>query len=177
MNQKIKVNKILLSILSLTSTIAFAQQNNTKLKEIVISENRLQTPFSKQARNIQLITKEQIAEMPVKSINEVLSFIAGADVRQRGPFGTQADISIDGGSFEQTLILLNGVKISDVQTAHHSMNIPVPLSAIERIEVLKGPAARVYGINALTGAINIVTKTSKQSAIDVNVQAGSSFED
>jgi len=173
------VNKTLLSVLILTSGVAFAQetkQDTTKLNEIIISENRLQTPFSKQARNIQLITREQIAEMPVKSVNEVLSFIAGADVRQRGPFGTQADVSIDGGTFEQTLILLNGVKISDVQTAHHSMNIPVPLSAIERIEVLKGPAARVYGINALTGAINIVTKTSKQSAIDVNVQAGSSFE-
>lgn len=169
--------KQLLYALTLVPALAVAQQDTTKLNEIIISENRLQTPFSKQARNIQLITKEQIAEMPVRSINEVLSFIAGADVRQRGPFGAQADISIDGGSFEQTLILLNGVKISDVQTAHHSMNIPVPLSAIERIEVLKGPAARVYGINALTGAINIVTKISKRSAIDVNLQAGSSFKD
>lgn len=167
-------------MLMLASASAFAQetkQDTTKLNEIVISENRLQTPFNKLARNIQLVTKEDIAKMPVKSINEVLSFIAGADVRQRGPFGTQADISIDGGTFEQTLILLNGVKISDVQTAHHSMNIPVPLSAIERIEVLKGPAARIYGINALTGAINIVTKTNKQNTIDVNLQAGSSFED
>jgi vitamin B12 transporter len=174
------MKRTLLPILILTSVVALAQetkQDTTKLNEIIISENRLQTPFSKQARNIQLITKDQIAQLPVKSINEVLSYIAGVDVRQRGPFGTQADISIDGGSFEQTLILLNGVKISDVQTAHHSMNIPVPLSAIERIEVLKGPAARIYGINALTGAINIVTKTAKQSSIDVNLQAGSSFED
>ena len=115
--------------------------------------------------------------MPVKSINEALSFIAGVDVRQRGAFGAQADISIDGGTFEQTLILLNGVKISDVQTAHHSMNIPVPLSAVERIEIIKGPAARIYGINALTGAINIITKTSGSQNLDVNLQAGSSFED
>lgn len=122
------------------------------------------------------MTKEQIAQLPVKSINEVLSYIAGVDVRQRGPFGTQADISIDGGSFEQTLILLNGVKISDVQTAHHSMNIPVPLAAIERIEILKGPAARIYGINALTGAINIVTKASTRSEAHINLQTGSSFE-
>ena len=168
--------KQLLYALTFVPVLAVAQQDTTKLNEIIIAENRLQTPFSKQARNIQLITKEQIATLPVKSINEVLSYIGGLDVRQRGPFGTQADISIDGGSFEQTLILLNGVKISDVQTAHHSMNIPVPLSAIERIEVLKGPAARIYGINALTGAINIVTKTEKQSSIDVNLQTGSSFE-
>lgn len=171
------MKRTLLSTFLLIPIFAAAQQDTTKLNEIIISENRLQTPFSKQARNIQLITKEQIAQMPVKSINEVLSFIAGVDVRQRGPFGTQADVSIDGGTFEQTLILLNGVKISDVQTAHHSMNIPVPLSAVERIEVIKGPAARIYGINALTGAINIITKTSNEQSIDVNLQAGTSFED
>lgn len=171
------MKRTLLSTFLLIPIFAAAQQDTTKLNEIIISENRLQTPFSKQARNIQLITKEQIAQMPVKSINEVLSFIAGVYVRQRGPFGTQADVSIDGGTFEQTLILLNGVKISDVQTAHHSMNIPVPLSAVERIEVIKGPAARIYGINALTGAINIITKTSNEQSIDVNLQAGTSFED
>lgn len=166
-----------LLILPLFAVAQDKQADTTKLKEIIVAENRLQTPFSKQARNIQLITKEEIAQLPVKSINEVLSYISGVDVRQRGPFGAQADISIDGGSFEQTLILLNGVKISDAQTAHHSMNIPVPLAAIERIEVLKGPAARIYGINALTGAINIVTKQSADSEILLNVQAGSSFED
>jgi vitamin B12 transporter len=150
--------------------------DTTKLNEITISENRLKTPFNKLARNIQFVTKEEIASLPVKSINEVLSYIGGVDVRQRGPFGTQADISIDGGTFEQTLILLNGVKISDAQTAHHSMNIPVPLAAIERIEILKGPAARIYGINALTGAINIVTTSAIQSTLTISAQGGSSFE-
>jgi iron complex outermembrane receptor protein len=75
------------------------------------------------------------------------------------------------------LILLNGVKISDVQTAHHSMNIPVPLEAVERIEILKGPAARIYGINALTGAINIVTTTNVENSITVYAQVGSAFKD
>ncbi len=167
----------LLNALLFSPLLALGQQSDTtKLNEITISENRLQTPFNKLARNIQVITKEEIANLPVKSVNEVLSYIAGVDVRQRGPFGTQADVSIDGGTFEQTLILLNGVKISDAQTAHHSMNIPVPLAAIERIEVLKGPAARVYGINALTGAINIVTTRVAQSQLLVNAQGGTSFE-
>ncbi|RYG12222.1 MAG: TonB-dependent receptor, partial [Chitinophagaceae bacterium] len=89
--------KHFLYALTFVPVLAVAQQDTTKLNEVIISENRLQTPFSKQARNIQLISKEDIAKMPVKSINEVLSFIAGVDVRQRGPFGTQADISIDGG--------------------------------------------------------------------------------
>lgn len=152
------------------------QRDTTSIDEVMIQENRLQIPFSKQSRNIQIIDKAEIKQLPVRSINEVLSYISGVDVRQRGPFGTQADISIDGGLFDQTLILLNGVKISDIQTGHLSMNLPVSLDAVERIEVLKGPAARVYGINALTGAINIITTTSKTNDLTVHVQSGTSFD-
>ncbi len=162
----------------LISGWSFGQEkkDTTRVEEIVIQENRLQIPFNQTARNIQVVTKDEIARLPVKSINELLSYIGGVDLRQRGPMGTQADVSIDGGSFEQTMVLLNGVKLLDAQTAHNMLNIPVPLEAIERIEVLKGPAARIYGVNALTGAINIVTKQSSSSFISVNTYAGSSFE-
>ena len=146
------------------------------IAEVIISENRLQVPFAKRNKNIEIITSQEIANMSVKSINEVLTFINGVDVRQRGPFGTQADISIDGGTFEQALILLNGVKISDPQTAHHTMNIPVSLDAVERIEVLRGPMARVYGVNALTGAINIVTKSFVKNTVAIHTQTGSSLK-
>ena len=152
------------------------QVRRDSISEIIITENRLQIPFAKRNKNIEILSKEEIAKLPVKSVNEILSYINGVDVRQRGPFGTQADISIDGGTFEQALILLNGIKISDPQTGHHTMNIPVALDAIERIEVLRGPTARVYGVNALTGAINIVTKTATSNSLLVHVQGGSSFE-
>jgi len=115
------------------------------IPEVFVHANRLQIPFSRDNRNVEVLTAEGIKKLPAKSLNEVLAFLNGVDVRQRGPFGTQADLSIDGGTFEQTLLLLNGVKMSDPQTAHHSMNLPVPLEAIERIEVLRGPAARIYG--------------------------------
>ncbi len=151
-------------------------QDTAQLSEVVVSENRLQIPFSKSSRNIQVITKQDIQQLSAKSINEVLAFVGGVDIRQRGPFGTQSDIGIDGGSFEQTLILLNGVKISDAQTAHHSMNIPVPLDAVERIEILRGPAARIYGINALTGAINIITTNQESNSFSVHTQLGTSFK-
>mgnify|MGYP001289397306 CR=1 FL=1 len=163
-----------------TPLVSLAQsmgQDTTVMSEVVVSENRLQIPFSKSTRNIQVVTREDIQRLSVKSVNEVLAFVGGVDVRQRGPFGTQTDIGIDGGSFDQTLILLNGVKISDAQTGHHSMNIPVPLDAVERIEVLRGPAARVYGINALTGAINIITKNQESNSFSVHAQAGSGFKE
>lgn len=150
-------------------------RSNT-LEEILIQGNRLETPFSEATRDIQVITQKQIEALPAKSLNEVLSFIPGVDIRQRGPFGTQTDISIDGGTSEQTLILINGIKMLDAQTAHNMMNIPIPLGAIDHIEVIRGAAARVYGINALTGAVNIVTKKGKQSSVYADVQGGSSFK-
>ncbi|NGM74308.1 TonB-dependent receptor plug domain-containing protein [Sphingobacterium sp. SGL-16] len=174
-------NKMLFSIAGIICTnCMYAQTDNTlrkdSISEVVISENRFQIPFAERNKNIEIITAQDISQMPVKSISEVLAFINGVDVRQRGPFGTQADISIDGGTFEQALILLNGVKISDPQTGHHTMNIPVALDAIERIEVLRGPMARVYGVNALTGAINIVTKSFAKNSLTVHLQGGSSLE-
>jgi len=169
----------------LPPAVAMAQENNTSisssdttvraLSEVVITENRLQLPFAKHNRNIEVIDRQQIEALPVRSINEVLSFAAGVDLRQRGPFGTQADVSIDGGTFEQVLVLVNGIKVLDAQTAHNALNLPIPMDAIERIEVLRGPAARVYGINSLTGAINIVTRKPTQNTLTADVHAGSGF--
>src|SRR5690554_3418175 len=168
---------IVLTILALSATYAYSQEDTTVFKEVFIQGNRIDIPVNQSTRNIDILTAEEIKRLPVRTINELLSHVGGVDVRQRGPFGNQADISIDGGSFEQTLVLINGVKLLDAQTAHNMMNIFIPLDAIERIEILRGPAARVYGINALTGAINIVTKSSSESFISVNTYAGSSFQE
>lgn len=153
-----------------------AKTKSNELEEVLIQGNRLETPFSEATRDIQVITQKQIESLPAKSLNEVLSFISGVDIRQRGPFGTQTDISIDGGTSEQTLVLINGVKMLDAQSAHNMMNIPIPLSAIDHIEVIRGAAARIYGINALTGAINIVTKKGKRSSVYADAQGGTSFK-
>ena len=143
-----------------------------ELANVVIAENRLQVPFSESARSIRIVTREDIERSPAQSVNEVLTYVAGVDVRQRGPGGVQADVSVRGGTFEQTLVLINGVKVSDPQTGHHQMNLPVTLDAIERIEVLKGPAARVYGQNAFAGAINIVTRVPDQSTVSAEIYGG-----
>ena len=147
------------------------------LNEVIINENRLQIPFAKQNRNIYILDKGQIDHLPVQSVNELLGYITGVDVRQRGPWGSQTDISIDGGTFEQTTILVNGVKMNDPQTGHNSRNLPISVKSIERIEVLRGSAARIYGVNSLTGAINIVTIKPDKTGIEVQLDGGSNFKD
>jgi len=158
----------------------YAQTANDSIKtidELIINENRFSTPVSKQSRNVYVIDKTVIEKLPGRSVNEILQYANGVDLRQRGPFGSQADISIDGGSFEQTVVLLNGAKVIDSQTAHNMLNLPLPVEAIERIEVIRGPAARIYGINSLTGAINIITKKPEKSGFLVSSYAGSNFEE
>ncbi|WP_372473389.1 TonB-dependent receptor [Capnocytophaga sp. ARDL2] len=108
------------------------------MSELVITKEPLEMPFGESTRSVQIITKEDIRKLPVSSINELLAYASGVDVRQRGPFGSQADVSIDGGTFEQTMILWNGMKVGDALTAHHNLNLPIPFEAIERIEILKG---------------------------------------
>lgn len=176
---------VLSMLLTLPSVSSYAQLPSVKIKsdtinklnEVMVKENRLQLPFSKQNRNIWIIDREKIKTLPARSVSELLSYVSGVDVRQRGPGGLQADISIDGGTFDQSLVLINGVKVSDPQTGHNMMNLPINMDDIDHIEVLRGSASRVYGINALTGAINIVTRNATQTVVSANVFAGSSFKD
>jgi len=142
------------------------------LDEIEVSAQRSPVAFSQVARIASVITREEIEAAPVQSIQELLEYALSVDVRQRGPLGAQADISVRGGSFDQTLILINGINVSDSQTGHHSLDLPVSLKNIQRIEILEGPAARVFGPNAFSGVINIITGVEAQTNVKVDVVAG-----
>jgi vitamin B12 transporter len=143
------------------------------LEEIEVTASRVPVLFSQVARVLSVIEAKDIEQMPAESVQDLLEYMAGVDIRQRGAEGVQADISIRGGTFDQTLILLNGMNITDPQTGHHNLNLPVSLSQIERIEILEGPAARVYGPNAFSGAINIITKKPQSESISAQFSAGS----
>lgn len=149
-----------------------AQQDSISLNEIEISSFRSPVVFKETSRVIIVLTHEDIVKAPVSSVNELLDYAMGVDVRQRGANDVQADVSIRGGSFEQTLILLNGVKINDPQTGHHNLDLPVELSSIERIEILEGSGARIYGPNAFAGAINIITMNSDKNLVKATLTGG-----
>lgn len=156
--------KLLIPVLLilLLSNVILAQTNQS-LDEIIVEDNRLSIPFNKQSRNIDILTKKEIQRIPVQTINGVLQYIGGVDIRQRGPNNVQADLSFRGSTFEQVLVMINGVKFTDPQTGHHILNLPIDMNIIERIEVIKGSASRIYGQNAFAGAINIVTKVEKKN--------------
>lgn len=142
------------------------------LEQLVVTADRTPVLFEQLKRSIQVITKKEIDRMPVRNVAELISYALNTDVRSRGAYGMQADISIRGGSFDQTLVLLNGMNISDPQTGHHNMDIPVSLSGINRVEILKGPGARVFGPNAFNGVINIITNEKADDQLSVSAMGG-----
>jgi vitamin B12 transporter len=169
-------NKYLLASFFISSLMVNAQENTQKtdtLDEVVISSTRIDLPFNKNSRTIQLITAEDLKKAGVSNVADALQQIAGIDIRRRGTNGTQADLYIRGGSFDQTLLLVDGIKVDDAQTGHHTMNLALPIEVIKRIEIIKGPAARIFGQNAFNGAINIITKDMPDTDVSLHVQGGS----
>ncbi|MBQ7553125.1 MAG: TonB-dependent receptor [Bacteroidaceae bacterium] len=149
------------------------QEKLYELEEVEVTSSRAPLTLGQSARLVTVLDREAIAATPAQSVNDLLKLAAGVDVRQRGPIGAQTDISVRGGTNEQITILLNGININDPQTGHNAADFPVDISEIERIEVLEGPAGRVYGTSSLVGAINIVTRKETRTSADVHLEAGS----
>ena len=155
--------------------------DDRELAELTVSGTLSPLAALQAARIVGVITRQQIESSAAQTVNDLLKSVAGLDVRQRGGFGIQTDISINGSSFDQIIILLNGVDISSPHTGHLAADFPVSLTDIERIEILEGAASRIYGPSAFGGAINVVTRGAspspvsegKKASFDAGVQGGS----
>ena len=170
--KKINIH-LLLSILTFGFSFAQEEQKREALEEVIITSSRIDLPFSENSRTISVISAQDIKLSTATNISDLLQQVAGIDIRRRGTNGMQSDLYIRGGSFDQTLLLIDGIKVEDAQTGHHTMNMALPIDVIHHIEIIKGPAARVFGQNAFTGAINIVTKSNAKKINSVGYQLGS----
>lgn len=148
-----------------------AEEWYTLEEEIVVTASRIPTNFADVARTVVILDQEQIKRLPAGSIAELLSYALGVHIQQRGTQGVQADVSIRGSTFEQVLILIDGQKVSDPQTGHHNLNLPINLVDVYKIEILKGSGSSLYGANAFGGVINIITKPASLKNNQINLQA------
>ncbi len=160
--------------LILLCLILFANAKNDTIwiDEVKIEANKIPTIYSESSRIVNVITKAEIKQAPVQNIADLLEYAMNVDVRQRGYHGVQSDISIRGGTFDQTLILINGIPFSDPQTGHHNGDIPIDLESIKKIEILEGPGSRIFGANAFSGAINIITGSSRKNNLKFGLSTG-----
>ena len=173
-----KKTLLIILIFQAITTHINAQENKSEIEldqVELISSPRIEIKNTDNSISVLTISREEIQKSTATNVSELLQQIAGLDIRRRGAEGMQADLYIRGGSFDQTLLLIDGIKVEDPQTGHHTMNMTLPLEVIERIEITKGSAGRIYGQNAFTGAINIITKQNIENNLSVEL-AGGSFD-
>ena len=127
-------------------------------QDVVVTAAATPVELSTVTRTLTVITRDQIARLPVHSIADALRLISSVDVRARGERGVQTDFAVRGANFGQMLVLVDGVRLNDAQSGHHNGDIPLPLDAIERIEILHGPGSSLFGADAFGGTINVITR-------------------
>jgi iron complex outermembrane receptor protein len=142
------------------------------LGTVVITGTRIPQPASHILRNVTIIDGDEINSSPVYSAIELLRYAPGVDLQERGPDGVQADVGLRGANFHQVLILLDGVRMNDPQTAHHNLDLPINLEDLERIEILHGHGSSVYGADAFGGVVNFITKAPQDFRIGLQAFAG-----
>lgn len=160
------------TLLLFLATCAPAAQPQPVRETVIVTGHAAPEPFENLARAVVVITREEIARLPVRSVAEVLQYLASVDVQSRGALGVQSDFSVRGASFGRTLVLVNGVRINDAQSGHHNADIPVPLDEVDRIEVLYGQGSSLYGADAFGGTINVITRRPAEGARRASVSAG-----
>lgn len=155
----IGVLSVTMSILLLTTHSASAQHADTAavLRTLRIDEVGISASQSAPTRNVlsqtPLFDRKAQAAAPIQTLESALRLAPSIDIRERGGKGMQADIFIRGGSFDQTMVLLNGIDFTDARTGHQSHSLPVDLDCISAVELLDG----VPGVGAYAGAVNIRT--------------------
>ena len=123
---------------------------------------------------VAVISRAQLQGLTVSSVGELLEQLPGLDLRTRGGGDVQGDLTMRGGTFDQMIVLLNGVNLSDAQTGHHNLDIPIDLSMVDRVEIIPAAALVHYGLSSFCGAVNIVT--GEEAANQLRAQlAGGSF--
>src|SRR5690242_14804842 len=157
-------------VLVLSAAPLFAQ--DTYRQTVVVTAAATPIELGSVTRTMTVITREQIDALPASSIADVLRLASSVDVRARGVAGVQSDFAIRGATFGQMLVLVDAVRLNDAQSGHHNGDIPVPLDAVERIEILYGPGSSLFGADAFGGTINVITRSGDRQASLV-VQGGS----
>lgn len=155
MRTKILIGYIFLGV----AGVVRGQQKELELDPVTVTAGLREQRVSVSGRNIVTVSGSQFEKLPVHSVDELLRYVPGVEVQQRGPMGSQADFVLRGGTFQQVLVVLDGLRLNDPNSGHFSGYIPIDPSEIDRIEVLKGAASAIYGSDAVGGVIHIITRT------------------
>ncbi len=149
---------ILLLLCTIIPGYLFAQFNQD-IDAVEVVALPMNVDVAKSGRSVTILSANDIANLPVQSVEEALRYVAGVNINSRGGFGVQSDVGIRGSTFSQVLFLIDGIRWNEPLTAHLNNSLPISLSDIDKIEIIRGPASGIYGADAVGGVIHIHTKS------------------
>lgn len=147
-------------------------EENYQLEKIVVTPSRIQKSAGESGRSVTVLEAEEMRLSPYGAVQDIIADVGGIDIRRRGSEGVQSDVSIRGTTFEQNTVMIDGIKLNDPQTGHHTMDLPITGFDAERVEILKGPASSLYGANSFGGVINILTLPPEEKKFILNTSGG-----
>ncbi len=142
----------------------------TQKQTVIVTGTPEPVPLEESDRSVNVYPL-QYSSLLFGSLTDALSLDSSVQVQARAPGGVQGDLSIRGGGFAQNLILIDGIRLSDAQSAHHDLDLPIPLDAVNRIEILRGSGSTLYGSEAVTGVVNVVTGDAPER-LEMRLRAG-----
>jgi len=171
-----------LALCLLCLSTALAQQSPTPAPDpttpvaqsISVTTTLEPLPLAESDRSVNVISPRD-QPLVSNSVVDLLRQDPSLNLQARAGNGVQADLSIRGTTFEQSLILLNGLRINDPETGHLNLDIPIPLDAITRIDILHGSGSTFYGSDAIGGAVNLLTQPPTPGLTVVASAGGGSF--
>jgi iron complex outermembrane receptor protein len=147
-----------------------AQDGGAQAIDTVRVVSRADPTVVSATRSFEVLSREELARHPARSLADVLGLALGVDAQSRSP--AQADLALRGSTFNQVVVLVDGVRVSDVQSGHYALDLAVPSALIERVEILRGTGSAMYGSDAIGGVVNIVTR-SDSSFGEIGTRVGS----
>ncbi len=139
---------------------------------IVVTGTYEPVPLKESDRSVKVFDLGTAELLLFGSAADVLKLDPSIDLQERAPDGVQADMTIRGGTFGQSLVLLNGFRLNDVQSGHHNFDIPIPFEALTRIEILKGSGSTFYGSDAVDGAVDLIARPPESGEVRLRAAAG-----
>ena len=155
---KIIILSFSLFLLSTSFSSVAVAQIVVELDSISVSASRITTDISESGKSVSVLTSEDIRKMPATSVDELLRNLPGVNMNSRSGFGVQADVGIRGSTYSQVLFMLDNVPLNDPLTGHFNANIPISMSEIGQIELIRGPASTSFGADAVGGVVHIKSK-------------------
>ncbi|MCG7547158.1 TonB-dependent receptor [Pseudoalteromonas sp. Of7M-16] len=154
------------------AAVSFHTSASQEIERITVTANKIEQSQKDVLAAVSVIDRADIERSGARDLATILSQQAGIQINANGSFGHTTTIALRGGSSDHTLVLIDGVRVGSATLGYKSIE-KIPLQSVERVEIVKGSRAAIYGSDAMAGVINIITRRAEHTTADVTVGSNS----